>query len=272
MSEHNALYDSIASVKKEYMKDISALNVEEFKQEAQKGKETVTLYHGTTTDKLKFIIQNGILPRKETGISTWKDDRSSIETVTYMTKKWHYFYAFNAWKVHLDTTYGDDWVMRGIVPQTGVFPCYFACKVPKGLLVADEDFIISNFMKKKILSYAKKNKDIVLDPMECLAEYGTVGVLGGVSPSMIDSFTVLGSAEMFKYVIDEDSPYRKECYNWQHGKGKGNIKLRQIWEKEAESDMNGTWWLSENKLRDDANISFAKNPSTGKLAMIQSKS
>lgn len=69
--------------------------------------------------------------------------------------------------------------------------------------------------------------------------------------------------------MDENTPYHKEWYNWQLGKGKGKIKLKQMWEKEAESDMNGFWRVHE--VKKNCKVSFGKNPTTGKIALVQTK-
>lgn len=175
--------------------------------------------------------------------------------------KWHYFYAINTVMLLGDAngSYHDE---DGII-----FPCYVECKVPKSLLVMDEDFIKTRYMIKKINSTIRKGKELVYDPLECLAQYGTVGVLGGISPSMIKSFTVIAGAELINYLMDEESPYYKEWYNWQLGKGKGKITLKQMWEKEAESDMNGMW--SVHEVKKNSKIFFIKNPTTGNIAMGQ---
>lgn len=266
MRENVEDLDLLTEVKKKYMEDVQTINIEEIKKEAEKDKETVTLYHGTSSNRLNLILREGILPRKDTGIDNWKGDgeeKSSIDNVVYMTNKWHYFYATNTvWVVANET--------GSYIGEYGIiYPCYIECKVPKSLLVMDEDFIKTRYMIKKITSTYKKGRGLVFDPLECLSQYGTVGVLGGISPSMIVSFTVLGGVDIFKYIIDEESPYYKEWLNWQLGQGKGKIKLKQMWEKEAECNMNGTWYTHE--VKKNSKVSFKKNPSTGNIAMVQSK-
>lgn len=265
------MIDILSDIKKRYMDSFLAINIDEIRENAQKDNETITLYHGTTTDRLNSILKKGLLPRKETGFDNWEwndDNENSIENVVYLSNKWHYFYAFNTWGVYLMKKYGENFEgLKQGDKYLDTFACYVECKVPKALLVIDEDFIKTRYMEKKIKSYLKRNKEIVFDPLECLAQYGTVGVLGGIPPSMITSFTVLADLKLFHYVTDENSPYHKEWYNWQLGKGKGKISLKQMLDKEAESDMNGTWWVHE--IKKDCTISFVRNPMSGKIAMIQ---
>jgi hypothetical protein len=110
MSEESQVNDLLTEIKKKYMVNTLNLNVEEVKKEAEKDKETITLYQGTTSNRLNSILREGILPRKETGIDNWNwdGDKSSIENEVYMTNKWHYFYAFNSWGVYLKNIYGED--------------------------------------------------------------------------------------------------------------------------------------------------------------------
>lgn len=149
MIEQNSTHDLLMKLKRKYMNDILSITEEEIKQKAQSDKDTITLYHGTTTDRLNSILQNGILPRAKTGIDNWQGEKSSIETVTYMTNKWHYFYAFRTFQLYINATYGDDFEN---IKHLDTFPCYVECKVPKGLLVMDEDFLFTRFMVKKISS------------------------------------------------------------------------------------------------------------------------
>ncbi|MBB2483533.1 hypothetical protein H5P36_25705 [Bacillus sp. APMAM] len=54
------------------MDSIFAINIDEIRENAQKDNETITLYHGTTTDRLNSTLQKGLLPRKETGLDNWE--------------------------------------------------------------------------------------------------------------------------------------------------------------------------------------------------------
>lgn len=255
-------------IRLEYMYMVKNMDTSSLSYDAN---DTVTLYHGTTTGYLNQIIRNGILPRKETGIGNWENEVASIENVTYLTNKWHYAYAMNAHMLHLQNEHGDD--PTKITALTS-FPCYIECKVPKDLLVADEDYLLSSYFQQKIKYYMKKNPKSpytelfdLIDPMECLTQYGTVGVLGSISPSMFVSFTVLGEQNLYQYLLDDSSPYIKDWNKWKQGKGKGKIKLKTLWEKEAESNLNGTWHISQ--VKKGKIVSFGLNEATRKLAMVQ---
>jgi len=263
MDETNQIYESLQELKKEYMDSVRQINIEE-RQKASNPDDYVTLYHGTTTAYLNSILRNGLLPRIHTGLSNWERTMNSIDNVTYLTNKWHYFYAINAQMEY------EGKQKTSIHQRTRTsFPCYIECRVPRDLLVIDEDFILTNYMLKKIKNSVKRKKDLEYDPMECLAEYGTVGVLGEIPPSMMISFTVLGEPKTIEYILDANSQYMKDWHKWQQGKGKGKIKLKQLWEKEAESNLNGTWWT--HQLKKGYFVSFGINELTGKLAMIQSE-
>lgn len=260
MEESNQLYEALQQLKKEYMDDIRQINIEERKKTANQN-DCITLYHGTTTAHINSILQKGLLPRQHTGLSNWEHLMDSIENVTYLTNKWHYFYAINA-QMEYEKKHGASGIRN-------TFPCYIECKVPKDLLVMDEDFLLTNYMANRIKSAVKRQKVLEYDPMECLKEYGTVGVLGEIPPSMIVSFTVLGSPKTIKYFLDKNSQYMKDWHRWQQGKGKGKVKLRQLWEKEAESNLNGTWWTQQ--LRKGCDVSFGINEITRKIAMVQTR-
>lgn len=104
------MIDILSDIKKRYMDSFLAINIDEIRENAQKDNETITLYHGTTTDRLNSILKKGLLPRKETDIDNWEwndDNENSIENVVYLSNKWHYFYAFNTWGVYLMKKYGE---------------------------------------------------------------------------------------------------------------------------------------------------------------------
>jgi len=256
ISEQELSY-KLMKQKKDFMKHILSVNVEGIKQGVKKNNGSVSLYYGTTTAQLSSILLDGILPRKDTHLGNGSNE--SMEPVIYMTNKWHYFDAFNKNRSYINEQCEKD-----------RFACYIECRVPKDLLVIDENFITTDYMKRKVQTCLKKDKVIIFDAMECLAEYGTVGVLGGISPSMIVSFTVLVAPKMENYIVNPDSPYNKEYYEWSEGKGKGKIKLRQLLEKEATSPLNGTWWINQLRLRNKSflsNPSFGINQNTGKIAI-----
>jgi len=257
-----------AKIRMDYMEMVRAIDPSSLSYDKH---DTVTLYHGTTSGYLNGIIRTGILPRRDTGIDNWQEALSSIENVTYLTNKWHYSYAIHA---HIKYAEEHDVPTESEVKLRNSFPCYVECKVPKGLLVMDEDYFHTSNFLQKLKSHLKKHPDMhymelpnLFDPMECLAQYGTVGVLGTIPPSMITSFTVLGDESLYQYLIDPSSPYVRDWERWRQGKGKGKLKLRSLLEKEAESDLNGTWFMQQ--VKKNTIVSFGLNPSTGKLAMVQ---
>jgi len=259
-------------IREKYMKAVRSIDPSSLSYDKD---DCVTLYHGTTTSHLISILRNGILPRNQTGIGNWEGEVSSIENVTYLTNKWHYSYALHAHIKQLKSDYGENFV--GDVASRTSFPCYVECKVPKGLLVMDEDYILTSRFQQKIKSHLKKNPTVnymelpnLFDPMECLSQSATVGVLGTIPPSMIHSFTVLADEKMYHYITDENSPYMKDWKKWSEGKGKGKLKLQTLLEKESESDLNGTWFM--HQVKNNSIIKFGLNEATGKIAMQQFKS
>lgn len=260
----NLSMEHLHEIKESYMKQLASIQKEEVFKEIDE-RDTVTLYHGTSTVHLQSILSKGILPRKDTGNDNWSHVTSSIENVTYMTNKWHYFYGVNASMEYISSL-GDEQSMAEKVIEHNVFPCYVECKVPRALLVFDEDAILSKFMFQKVKKALKQQTNIAYDPMECLAQYGTVGVIGSILPEYIQSFTVLGEPDMYKYVIDHSSIYYKDWLKWQKGNGKGQLKLKELLQREAQSDLNGTWWVKD--IPKGAYIErFGINPKTNKLAI-----
>lgn len=268
MSEKEILEQLSAQIRLEFMEAVRKIDSSSLSNDKN---DTVTLYHGTTTANLNAIDREGILPRKQTGKGNWDDNVSSIENVTYLTNKWHYSYAIHAYIKEMQKKHGENF--GKFIKERTAFPCYVECKVPKGLLVMDEDYIFSSHYQQKLKSHLKKNPHVpymelpIFDAMECLAQYGTVGVVGNIPPSMIVSFTVLGDESFYEYLLEPTSPYVKEWDKWRQGKGKGKMKLKTLWEKEAESDLNGTWYM--NQVKPNTLIHFGLNTVTGKLAMQQ---
>ena len=229
-------------------KDFSNINTE----------DTITLFHGTNTKYLNSILTNGILNRKEIGISNW-NEFSSMESLVYLTNKWHYFYAINSLFTIIDDLKKDEQV---------AFPCYVECVIPKDLIVVDEDFFISNYSIKKARNAFKKNKEFTLTWEECLAQYGTVAVLGNIPVKYIKSFTILGDVEYFmEELMADDCQYKKDYIKWQSGKGKGDLNINDLIGLESKSKLNGTWWLKDlkkNSLVED----IIMNPNTGKISIV----
>lgn len=259
----NILRQQAQAIKEKYMEQIKTLDFQHEIAEANQS-ETVTLYHGTTSLYLNSILQNGILPRSEVGTSNWEHVMESIPNVTYLTNKWHYFYAINATITHLQKEFGDEWPLLGV--SVPVFPCYIECKIPKDLLLLDEDFLLSEHMGKKIKQSLKNEGNLDLDPLECLNHYGTVGVMGAIPPEWIVSFTILGEPGMINYVIDEKGQYYKDWKKWQYGRGKGKLTELDLFKREEKSDLNGTWWMKNFQAGTQIK-QIGVNPRTSKLSL-----
>lgn len=235
MDEILKIKESYKNYIKELINNLSSTEIDE--------NDTISLFHGTNALHLNSIFSEGILPRNIVNIDNWKSN-PSIEDVVYLTTKWHYFYAINSSMVILD---------EKNVPS---FPCYIECAVPKALLVADEDFLFSNYVKNKVKKCIKKNIPLDITWEESLNYYGTVGVLKSVPKKYIKSFTVLGDPKLVEYLINPNEQYMKDFYNWQKGKGKGVLKKMDLLRMETKSNRNATWWI--DKLPKDFRIKEIK--------------
>ncbi len=199
-------------------------------------KEYVTLYHGTSVENLNGILLNGFLIREKSNISNFKEDIESNKNLIYLTNKWHYFYAFNA---YLNSSKEDKMNYFDL-------PCYVEVKVPKYLLVEDEDFFFSLYVKNKLKKCIKQNKRYLeLSWEESLAQYGTVAVLGDIDRKYLVSFTILADMDiLYTNFISENSQYQKELANWAKGKGKGKLKSMELVALE-DSPKNITYWMKD---------------------------
>lgn len=197
--------------------------------------DTVTLYHGTSINSLNGILLNGILVRSEINISNFDKKVESNDKLIYMSNKWHYFYAHNAFK--MNSKGKDDYFS---------LPCYLEAKIPKALLVEDEDFLHSPYVKNKIKRCIKRNdKYLEISWEESLAQYGTVAIIGNLDRSLIESFTILADLNLFyENFISPASQYHKELIKWGEGKGKGKLKFMDLVELE-DSAKNITYWMKD---------------------------
>lgn len=203
----------------------------------------VKLYHGTSSYYLNSILQNGILPRRETGNDNF-EHVSSNEVVTYLSNKWHYHYAYHANEELLRKEYGEDWSMNPKAQwwlTLNPVPVYIECKIPKQLLVLDEDIVHSRYFTNKVKQANKKGKALELTWEDCLTHYGTVGVIGAIKPEWITSFTVLADAKLYLELKDENGAYEREVSAWFKGKGKGKLKKQDLKNIEAKHQMVGTF-------------------------------
>jgi hypothetical protein len=83
------------------------------------------IYHGASEKQLKDILQNGIRPRSETGVSNWEHTSESNPDAVYLTKAYAGYFAACA-------SQGEDrWVIIEIDTE----------KLDKNLFYPDEDFI-----------------------------------------------------------------------------------------------------------------------------------
>lgn len=265
----NGQFEMTKYLKDQHINMLESIDVAEIKKNANM-KDTVTLFHGTTTAHLNNILQNGLLPRKETNNDNWKDVGSSADNVIYLTNKWHYFYAYQA---------SDAWMKEKHPLQEDerpnvwfdtweTFPCYIECEVPKALLVADEDFYHSRYVSQKIKAAVKKNQNSIhLDWQESLAHYATAGVLGGVPVEFIKSFSVLGELKLYQELMFSASPYQKDLMKWSQGKGKGDVKLLDIQKREDKSLLNGAWFMGRDVKAGQRIGQIGINQKSGSIAL-----
>lgn len=234
--------EELVFIQKTYVQDLNNMNLDEFIERADK-KETVRLFFGTSTDKLNSILKNGIPTQERASTARWKGMKVSMKNVTYLTDKWHYFYAVNDCLAHVRKETPNNSLEESY--DAGVFPCYIECEIPKELLVMDEDYLITRHMAKKVEKVMVKGGELTLDPMECLEKYGTVGVMGAVKPESIKSFTVLGEPGMFNYIADTNGQYIEDWRSWGKSGEKGKLKRKNLVNREQKSKMNVNWELKD---------------------------
>ncbi|WP_458458162.1 hypothetical protein [Pseudobutyrivibrio sp.] len=219
----------------------------EIKDKIERPKDTVKLYHGTTTAYLRKILIEGLQPRGKTGISNWEEHIASAKNAVYLTNKWHYRYAYSAVDAYMDNKYGEGWEKTDnawwITAET--LPCYIEIEVPKEVLTFDEDIIYQKYFQQLLKSAKKKKKDIALDYRDSLAHAGTVAVVGGVKPEWIVSFTILGDPRFYLDINNERGRYAKDIKRFMRGQGVGSKDLIPYLEMEAKSDLNCTWWTKD---------------------------
>ena len=74
----------------------------------------ITLYHGTSSQFLDSILNKGLKPRKETGVSNWSGDEKSLDDRVYLSNKFEAaIIGRQACKKH-----GGDFVLLEIVIST----------------------------------------------------------------------------------------------------------------------------------------------------------
>lgn len=211
--------------------------------------DTVRLFHGTNTLHLNNILFEGLLPRESSKNGNWNDLSPSHPKLVYLTNKLHYFYASASITKYMTDKY-ENIEDRAWWKTFEAMPCYIELAVPKELLVADEDFFTSNYLKKRIESQKKKGiKYFDMSSItweECLAQYGTVASIGKIDPKYIVSFTAIGDPEWFwNYVDRPDCQYQKEYLKWVDGKGKGKLTWLDMAKLENKTMAVGTWWMKD---------------------------
>lgn len=257
----------------DYLKDSHVKVLESLKPEemlsSAKVKDTITLYHGSTTAYLNQILKHGLLPRKETYNDNYEKISSSAFNTVYLTNKWHYVYAYKATDVYIQKKAEQE--KREVIPwwmSWETIPCYIECEVPKALLVPDEDFFHSKYISQKIKSALKKGFDsIEMTWEESLAHYATVGVVGGIPAEYIKSFSILGELELQKELMFDKSAYQKDYKKWATGKGKGDLKLLDLMKREDRSTMNGAWFMDQLPKNKEIK-QIGKNPSSNTIAIV----
>jgi hypothetical protein len=191
---------------------------------------TITLYHGTSSHYLNEILTYGLRTRGETGNNNW-EKCSSFENLIYLTRKWHYFFAYNTTMELFET--------KGIES----YPCYLEFKVPTDLLVADEDFINTKFFSNIV----NKKHSLEFSWEDSLAQYGTATYLGNIPRKYLVSFTIISDDDFIeKYIENPKSDYMLDYQQLKRGNGKGKrVKLSDMLKRESKSVQNATWYLKD---------------------------
>ena len=121
-------------------------------------KTKLTLFHGTSSDRLPQILEQGILPRNETGArSNWEGEVESKSDLVYLTTAYPVYFAVGA-------CIGD------------AKPVVLQVKVDKTKLYPDEDFVARCLLEqekakgRKTLPLREYNK--LVDPRDNVALAG----------------------------------------------------------------------------------------------------
>lgn len=246
-------------LKLDYIESIKSLDL----PPVEEGEETVTLYHGTSSIYLPNILKEGLKPRSATGIDNWSHLTPSIPNVVYLTNKWHYFYAVNAATDTYYQVYGDNWSsIDGFDDIVEYYPCYIKLEVPRSRLILDEDIFLSNYFEGVVDDCKQRNKEIILDPIDAIANYGTVGYLGAIPPEYIKGFGIIANKKIMAMCVFQGEQYAKDYEIWQTGKGLGVLSLKDLEKLEFSLPLNKYYDVSllpKNKEVTGVKVNFKSN-------------
>lgn len=217
----------------------------------------VTLFHGTSLYHLNSILLYGLVPRNQSNLSNFDEGIKSHESLVYLTNKWHYFYAsISSERLKKEKKVAPQWCI----------PCYVECVLPMKRLVIEEDFFNSHFVRDKIKNCLRRNNPILeLTTDECLSQYATVAHLGAVKREDIKSFTLLVNGHVFyQNFVNPNSQYQKDLKKWGQGKGKGKLRLEDLWQLE-DNEENLTFWLKD--VPNNSIITNVRESATQKYAL-----
>ena len=251
------LYPLLLLAKKYYMNLIENIRLKEPLQ--IDSNDWITLYHGTTADKIPSILKYGIKPNTS-GYTNWNDQEFKPSTkLTYLTDTWHHFYAAIAYKNVLNKRFGDMHTLlverqlatgKPHTEEEDSAPCIIEVKVQKKALLPDEDFFLTKEMNNRMETLLKNEgilKDGVLnqDAQITTELFEKLGLLdlgytslefngatahyGEIPPEQIISFTVFGSPLILQEtLIQEENAYHQGYFYWQEGLGKAKLSENQL--------------------------------------------
>jgi len=202
----------------------------------RENEEMVTLYHGTSSKYLPFILKEGLIPSEDTGTDNWSHVMKSMPNFTYLTTKWHILYAVNSTVNAYEEDYGEGWSESSDFEENvAEYPCYVKFEVPISHLIMDEDTFISEYLENKVYGQSKspleeplENLLPLFDAEQALKAYGTVAYRGKVLSEYIKGFGILANKQFMAMAIMESDPYYQDYIYWQKGKGLGTLSVNNV--------------------------------------------